>query len=81
MELVTNYYPHVLEKLIIEHSKVTVKEKRKVSVKMLSKLNTQHSEVDCEILSLIRECDPLIVEAYELLGKKGIEKYGIQKRY
>lgn len=30
--------------------------------------------MECEILSLIRENDPLIVEAYELLGKEGIEK-------
>ncbi len=74
MELVINYYPHDLEKLIIKHSKETVKEKRKASVKILSELNTPPSEVECEILSLIRECDPLIVEAYELLGKEGIEK-------
>lgn len=74
MKLVINYYPHDLEKLIIKHSKVTVKEKRKAAVRMLSELNTPPSEVGCDILSLIRERDPLIVEAYELLGKEGIEK-------
>lgn len=74
MELVINHYPNGLEKLIVKHSKMTIKTKREKMVEALSSLNTPLSELDFEILAYIREIDPLIVEAYTILGKEGIEK-------
>jgi len=70
-----DYYPEgVRTKLILIKSKETVKEKRKLSLEILSSLEKPYNENDHDLLTEIRKIDPLIVEAFEKLGVEKIEE-------
>ena len=63
------------EKLRKLSSARSTKDKRRRMVQFLSELDDHDSEYAMDFINEIRKIDPLIVEAYEELGKKEIEKY------
>lgn len=60
------------DQLLLQGSKMTVKEKRKKMVAMLSELKEPLSEFDWDFINEIRKVDSLLIEAYELLGLDSI---------
>lgn len=62
------------DQLVISKSKTTIKDKRKNMIKQLETMGTPPSEYEADYISSIRAIDPLIVEAYQLLGKDKIEE-------
>ena len=69
------------EKMEIIMSAHTVRDKRKKIVAILSQFELPLSENAFDYINKIRKIDPFIVEAFELLGRKGIEEqnYNQQK--
>jgi hypothetical protein len=69
------------EKMEIIMSARTTRDKRKKMVEILSQFEQPLSENAFDFINKIRKIDPLIVEAFELLGKEGIEEqnYNQQK--
>ena len=57
------------------------KDRRRQTVQLLDECKKPYSEYEYDFISKIRKIDPLIVDAYEILGKKGIEelKYSEKK--
>ena len=74
-------YPSDIDKLVISHSKFTIRVKRAKIVNILAQLKEPYSETDIRIITDIRAIDPFIVEAYMTLGKTVIEqlKYSEKK--
>lgn len=62
------------EQLTISKSKTTIKDKRISMVKQLAAMGNPPTEYEADYINTMRKIDPLIVEAYQLLGKKGIEE-------
>lgn len=58
--------------LLLQGSKMTVKEKRKKMVAILSELKEPLSEFDLDFINEMRKVDSLLIEAYELLGLDSI---------
>ena len=52
----------------------SVKDRRRKMVQLLSECKKPYSENDYDFINKIRQIDPRIVEAYEVLGKRKIEK-------
>ncbi len=68
-------YPYEdFEHFKLQHSKMTLKKKRQKMVMLLSALGKELNAGDFEIIAEMREIDPLIVQAYELLGEEEIEQ-------
>jgi len=69
------------EKLKIVKTARSKKDRRKQTVQLLDECKKPYSEYEYDFISKIRQIDPLIVDAYEILGKKGIEelKYSEKK--
>lgn len=69
------------EKMEIIMSAHTIRDKRKKIVEILSQFEQPLSENAFDFINKIRKIDPFIVEAFELLGRKGIEEqnYNQQK--
>lgn len=69
------------EKMEIILSARTIRDKRKKIVEILSQFEQPLSENAFDFINKIRKIDPFIVEAFELLGRKGIEEqnYNQQK--
>ena len=69
------------EKMEIIMSAHTIRDKRKKIVEILSQFEQPLSENAFDFINKIRKIDPFIVEAFELLGIKGIEEqnYNQQK--
>lgn len=61
------------ERLKLQGSKMTVKEKRKKMVAMLSELTEPLSEYDLNFINEMRKVDSLLIGAYELLGLDAIK--------
>lgn len=62
------------EHLKLQGSKMTIREKRKKLVAMLSNFNEPLSEYDMDYINKMRQVDPLLIEAYELLGLDAIKE-------
>lgn len=62
------------EHLKLEGSKMTVREKRKKMVDILSELPETLSEYDLNFINEMRKVDSLLIEAYELLGLDAIKE-------
>ncbi len=69
------------EKLKMVRAARSVKDKRRKMVQLLSEMEEPVSEYAYDFINDIRKIDPLIVEAYEVLGKNRIEelKYNEKK--
>ena len=52
----------------------SVRDRRRRMVQLLSECKKPYSENDYDLINKIRQIDPLIVKAYEVLGKKKIEE-------
>lgn len=62
------------ERLRIINSPVSVKEKRKQFIDIMSRFQIPYSEYEQDTINQIRQIDSLIVEAFETLGKEEIER-------
>ncbi|MBP3843568.1 MAG: hypothetical protein J6E48_00285 [Prevotella sp.] len=71
------------EKLKIVKTARSKKDRRRQTLQLLDECKKPYSEYESDFISKIRQIDPLIVDAYEILGKKGIEelKYSEKKMY
>lgn len=61
------------EKLKIVKTARSKKDRRRQTVQLLDECKKPYSEYEYDFISKIRQIDPLIVDAYDILGKKGIE--------
>lgn len=61
------------EKLKIVKTARSKKDRRRQTVQLLDECKKPYSEYEYDFISKIRKIDPLIVDAYDILGKKGIE--------
>lgn len=68
------------EHLKLQGSKMTVREKRKKMVAMLSEIIEPLSEYDMDFISDVRKVDPLLIDAYELLGLDAIKKMNYSQK-
>ncbi|MBR6046852.1 MAG: DEAD/DEAH box helicase family protein [Bacteroidaceae bacterium] len=62
------------ERLKIANQNISIKEKRKIIVAQLEQLGDCVTEAECQYKRDLQFADPLIVEAYDVLGKKCIEQ-------
>ena len=62
------------DRLVVKRANYSVKQKRMKIVDILSKFELPYNENDMTFIDEIRNIDPLIVEAFELLGKEAIEE-------
>lgn len=62
------------ERLKIESKTASIREKRKEIVAQLEQLGDCETEAECQYKRDLQFADPLIVEAYDLLGKEEIER-------
>jgi hypothetical protein len=62
------------DRLVIKRANYSVKQKRMKIVEILSKFELPYNEYDMIFIDEARHIDPLIVEAFELLGKEAIEE-------
>lgn len=62
------------DRLIVKRANYSVKQKRMKIVEILSKFELPYNQNDMAFIDEIRHIDPLIVEAFELLGKEAIEE-------
>lgn len=69
------------ERLKIENKTASIREKRKEIVSQLEMLGECDTEIKCQYKRDLAFIDPLIVEAYDLLGKQVIEqlRYSVTK--
>ena len=76
-----NYKFGDYERLRVENKTATIREKRKEIIAQLEQLGTCETEAECQYKRDLAFADPLIVEAYDLLGKKEIEhlNYSVTK--
>ena len=68
------------EKMEIIMSARTVRDKRKKMVEILSQFEQPLSENAFDFINKIRKIDPLIVEAFKVLGKEGIEELNYNQK-
>lgn len=61
------------ERLKLQGSKMTVREKRKKMVEILSEITEPLSEYDLNFINEMRKVDSLLIDAYELLGIDAIK--------
>lgn len=77
----TNFYKlGDYERLCRENKSNSLKEKRKTIVEQLELLGDCETEMDFAFKEVLRKADPLIVEAYEILGKAKIEELKYKKK-
>ena len=77
----TNFYKlGDYERLRRENKSISLKEKRKIIVEQLELLGDCETEMDFAFKEDLRKADPLIVEAYEILGKAKIEELKYKKK-
>lgn len=77
----TNFYKlGDYERLRRENKSISLKEKRKIIVEQLELLGDCETEMDFAFKEDLRKADPLIVEAYEVLGKAKIEELKYKKK-
>jgi hypothetical protein len=70
-----NIQPYTEEdRLVVKRANYSVKQKRIKIVEILSKFELPYNEYDIAFIDEARHIDPLIVEAFELLGKEAIEE-------
>ena len=70
-----NIQPYTEEdRLVVKRANYSVKQKRMKIVEILSKFELPYNEYDIAFIDEARHIDPLIVEAFELLGKEAIEE-------
>lgn len=62
------------ERLKVSNSNTTIREKRKIIVEQLEQLGNCETEAEQQYKRDLQFADPLIVEAYDVLGKDEIEK-------
>ena len=62
------------ERLKVSNSNTTIREKRKIIVEQLEQLGNCETEAEHQYKRDLKIADPLIVEAYDVLGKDEIEK-------
>lgn len=69
------------ERLKIENKAASIREKRKEIVAQLEQLGSCETEAECQYKRDLAFADPLIVEAYDMLGKEEIErmKYSVTR--
>lgn len=75
-----NYPLEIFKHLQLEGSKMTVREKRKKMVACLSEITEPLSEFDMDYINEMRKVDPLLIEAYELLGLDAIKGMGYSQK-
>lgn len=81
LPLYDEYYPLAdVEKLKLERSSKSVKIKRTQIVEILSSFKRPYSEEEQDTIYQIREIDPLIVEAFDLLGPDKIEELNYSEK-
>ena len=68
------------EKLKIIKAARSVKDKRRKMVQLLSEMETPYSEYALDFINDMRKIDPFIVEAFETLGKEGIEQLNYSEK-
>lgn len=68
------------EKMVIIMSARTVRDKRKKMVEILSQFEQPLSENAFDFINKIRKIDPLIVEAFKVLGIEGIEELNYNQK-
>lgn len=68
------------EKLKIIKAARSVKDKRRKMVQLLSEMETPNSEYALDFINDMRKIDPFIVEAFETLGKEGIEQLNYSEK-
>ena len=68
------------EKLKIAKAARSVKDKHRKMVQLLSEMETPYSEYALDFINDMRKIDPLIVEAFETLGKERIEELNYSKK-
>ena len=68
------------EKLKIVRTARSVKDKRRKMVQLLSEMETPNSEYALDFINDMRKIDPFIVEAFETLGKEGIEQLNYSEK-
>ena len=62
------------ERLQLEKKNVKYKEKMKIMVEILERIGKGRTEAAMEFKRELRDTDKVLVDAYDLLGKEGIEK-------
>lgn len=62
------------ERLQLERHNVKYKEKMKIMVEILERIGKRQTEAAMEFKRELRDTDRTLVDAYDLLGKEGIEK-------
>ena len=70
----TTYKYGDFERLKIRNATIPIKEKRKQLVEQLEALKGDETEMAMQFLNELHQADPLIVEAWEVLGKQTIEE-------
>ena len=68
------------ERLKIVKKCRSVKDKRRKMVQILSEIEEPYSEYALDYINSIRDIDPFIVEAYEVLGKERIEELNYNQK-
>ena len=68
------------EKMKIIRAARSVKDKRRKIVQLLSEIEEPESEYALDFINDMRKIDPFIVDAYEVLGKEGIEELKYNQR-
>ena len=68
------------EKLKIVKAARSAKDKRRKMVQLLSEMETPNSEYALDFINDMRKIDPFIVEAFETLGKEGIEQLNYSEK-
>ena len=75
-----NYPLKIFNRLQLEGSKMTVREKRKKMVACLSEITEPLSEFDMDYINEMRKVDSLLIEAYELLGLDAIKEMNYSQK-
>ena len=75
-----NFPLKMFNRLQLEGSKMTVREKRKKMVTCLSEITEPLSEFDMDYINEMRKVDSLLIEAYELLGLDAIKEMNYSQK-
>ena len=75
-----NYPLKIFNRIQLEGSKMTVREKRKKMVACLSDIKEPLSEFDMDYINEMRKVDSLLIEAYELLGLDAIKEMNYSQK-
>ena len=68
------------EKLKIIRAARSTKDRRRQMLQLLDECKKPYSEYEHDFIAKIRQIDPPIVDAYEILGKEGIEKLNYSEK-